>query len=182
MHKKRSLEHPECCIRCTSACGRFRVWLHLRHGMTDRANFFLDNLVSGEKCFCACAVWIVMVTYRWINPLHASKYWLLECLYLRVQVLRKILMLSSRCVSFVFGMWWCTSLHTLLPPAHIHNTVQMARIVMLLGGIARVKGFHNLVPSHVIAFSILWHRIMDALVFMCASIVCCVWIIIHNCT
>ena len=54
----------------------------------------------------------------------------------------KILMLSSRCVSFVFGMWWCTSLHTPLPPAHIHNTVQMARIVMLLGGIARVKGFH----------------------------------------
>ena len=28
MPKKRSLEHPECCIRCTSACGRFRVWLH----------------------------------------------------------------------------------------------------------------------------------------------------------
>ena len=49
--------------------------------------------------------------------------------------------MSSR-VSFAFGMWWCTSLHTPLPPAHIHNTVQMARIVMLLGGIARVKGFH----------------------------------------
>ena len=47
--------------------------------------------------------------------------------------------MSSRCVSFVFGMWWCTSLHTPLPPAHMHNTVQMARIV---GGIARVKGFH----------------------------------------
>ena len=42
------------------------------------------------------------------------------------------IMLSSRCVSFVFGMWWCTSLLTPLPPAHIHNTVQMARIVMLL--------------------------------------------------
>ena len=50
--------------------------------------------------------------------------------------------MSSRCVSFVFGMWWCTSLHTPLPPAHIHNTVQMARTVMLLGGIARVNGFH----------------------------------------
>ena len=28
MPKKGSLEHPECCIRCTSACGRFRVRLH----------------------------------------------------------------------------------------------------------------------------------------------------------
>ena len=32
--KKHSLEHPECCIRCTSTCGRFRVWLHLRHRVT----------------------------------------------------------------------------------------------------------------------------------------------------
>ena len=61
----------------------------------------------------------------------------LYCVCVRVQG-----KMSSRCVSFVFGMWWCTSLHIPLPPAHIHNTVQMARIVMLLGGIARVKGFH----------------------------------------
>ena len=40
--KKRSLEHPECCIRCTSACGRFRVCL--KGGI-----FFLPNLVPWIK-------------------------------------------------------------------------------------------------------------------------------------
>ena len=29
-------------------------------------------------------------------------------------------MLSSHCASYVFGMWWCTSLH-IPPPLHLHN-------------------------------------------------------------
>ena len=87
-----------------------------------RANFFWDALstFSGEKCICACAVWTVMVTYRCINPLHATQYW--PAALDRVCTVcacssGKILMLSSRCASYVFGMtWWCTSLHIPSPP------------------------------------------------------------------
>ena len=51
-----SLEHPECCIRCTSACGRFRVWLHftsrddclqtIRYGETVALGSYLRRLES----------------------------------------------------------------------------------------------------------------------------------------
>ena len=45
---------------------------------------FWTHFRSGEKCFCACAVWIVTVAYRWINTLLRGVVYFVTCV--RVQV------------------------------------------------------------------------------------------------
>ena len=57
--KKRSLEHPKCCIRCTSACGRFRarVWLHFTS--RDDCLQTVRTLDTGRRLplVAICATW-----------------------------------------------------------------------------------------------------------------------------
>ena len=55
--KKRSLEHLECCIQWTSACGRFRVWLHITS--RDDCLQTVRTLDTGRQLplVAICAAW-----------------------------------------------------------------------------------------------------------------------------